>query len=471
VKRALATLLGLEAAEGRSVENPQTPLTPEQLVGVLGLVTSASGKSVTPVTARTLPAVFACVAAIAESLAMLPLKLYRREPDGSRVELRDDPRHRVLYLEPNAEMSSFDFRRSLITNRLLGGNGYAEIVRNGRGQVVELWPIPWHACVPFWSAGELRYRVTRVDGRQITLLRRDVLHVRGFTLDGIVGISAIAECRNAIGGALATEEFAGAFFRNGTRHQGIIESPKALDTVAAEKLSKSFTDSIRGEGNGRVPVIPLGMTWKQITMPLQDAQFIETRQFQIEDVCRMFRVPPHKIQHLLRSTNNNIEEQGQEWLTDTLQPHMVGIEQEIGRKCFDAEESRGGLYVEHLADAILRADTEKRAKSYQARFATGSITPDEIRKLENDNPLPEGRGSVAYVPANFMPALTPKQADAVVAKGVTGGTGTSKPADPGAEDPVDPTDPGAEDPVDPTDPGAEDPVDPTDPGDGATPKL
>lgn len=406
----------------RSIEDPNTPLSWAQVADVLGGPASASGKRVTPETALRISAVKACVTAVSESIAMLPLVTYRRLSPRGKERAVDDTRYELLKLRPNPESSSFAYAQAMVSNTMLWGNSIAAIVRDGRGTPVELWPIEAPRIKPGrLSTGELVYEVMPSPGSAWAsggrLLKRDVLHVPALTLDGIWGRSPIADARDSIGTAMAQVEFQGKFYRNSARPGGLLEHPAKLSDRAEKKLRESWNAIYGGSANaGTTAVLEEGMKFNPLTMPLEDAQFIETMKFGVSDIARIFRVPPHKIGDLDRSTNNNIEQQSLDFLTDCLQPWVTRIEQEANWKLFTPEERASGLFCEHLLTAILRTDMKSRAEFASKLFLTGALSPDDIRELENQNPLPDNRGAVHFVPSNVIPAPTPEQADGLIKK-------------------------------------------------------
>lgn len=410
------------AHEARNIEDPTKPITAAQMADLLSGGPAGSGKTVTPRTSLKLAAVWACVRVIANAIARMPLVTYERT-DRGRERAKGHPLYRLLKVRPNPDMSAFTFRNTLIANTLLWGNGYAEIVRHGDGTPQALIPVESERVTPFREQGELRYRVDNRDGRPVTLLRRDILHVPGMSFDGIVGLSVIAHAKQTIGAGLAADEFAGTLLRNGLRPSGVLQHPGKLGSAALGNLRESFTATYVSPTNAGKPLIlEEGMTWHSAGMPLEDAQFIESSYFRTEDIARWFGVPPHKIGHLLRATNNNIEHQGLDFLGDTLAPWVECLQQELNWKLFEPDE-QDRFYAEHLAQAIVLLDTDARIKLYKGLRDTTAISPDEIRERENLNNLPEGRGTVYVMDSSKMPAPTPEQADRLLEAWIKKGVG------------------------------------------------
>ena len=407
--------------EARNLEDPTKPITAAQMADLLSGGPTGSGKTVTPRTAMRLGAVWACVRVIANAIARMPLITYERT-DAGRARATEHPLYRLLKVRPNPDMSSFTLRNTLIVNTLLWGNGYAEIVRRGDGTPQALIPIESERVTPFRAGGELRYRVV-TDGTPATLLPRDILHVPGISFDGVVGLSVVAHARQTIGAGLAADEFSGTLLRNGLRPSGVLQHPGKLGGQALTNLRESFQAVYGGSANSGKPLIlEEGMAWHSSAMPLEDAQFVESSYFRVEDIARWFGVPPHKIQHLLRATNNNIEQQSLDFLGDTLAPWVACLEQELNWKLFSPDE-QDRFYAEHLTQVIVQLDTEAWVKRIKAMRETGAISGDEIRAMENMNNLPDGRGKVYWMPGNMIQAVTPDQGDRLVEAWIKKGSG------------------------------------------------
>ena len=414
-----------EPQAARNVNDPTKPLTAASLLSLFGGQPSTAGVMVNERRALGLSAVWACVNVVSSAIARMPLLVFRRTEEG-RERASDHPLWPLLTLRPHRNTSAFYFRQSLVAARLLWGNGYAEIVRRGDGQVQELVVIePWRVS-PFVAAGELRYRVSMRDGKQETLQSRDIIHLPGLNFDGLVGLSVIQHAKQMLGTAIAREECRGRLFGQGLRSSGFLSHPGKLGAQGIQNLRESFTGMYAGPENAWKPmVLEEGMTWSQTTIPPDDAQMIESDYLSIEDICRFFGVPPHKVQHLLRATNNNIEQQSLDFLGDTLQPITEALEQELNYKLLSPAE-RGDVYVEHLTQAIVQMDSVARGTLYEKLSRIGAMSPDDIRDRENLNRLPDARGSVYTIPSSQMPAPTPAQADqlleAWVSKTSKGGT-------------------------------------------------
>ncbi|HMW44376.1 MAG TPA: phage portal protein [Solirubrobacterales bacterium] len=377
-------------------------------LSVLGALPGVAGKSVTAETARTIPAFFAGVRAIAEDLAALPLPLFRRKDDGSRERVRNHPAYELLNtVRPNPYQSPMELRELLIGWMTCRGNGYAYIESDNRGTVTGLYPLhPCRVTVLVTDDDRIWYQYTANDGSPATYASSEVLHLKAFSDNGYLGISAVENFRNSLSISLASDEFAGKFFANGSAPGGILKHPGKLTADASAKLRASWEARQAGSANAfKTAILEEGMTWEAMAFNQKDAQFLESRQFQIEEIARMLRMPPHKLQSLLRSTNNNIEHQGIEYVVDTIRPRAVRIEQALGLALLTDKERKAGLYLEHNVDGLLRGDSISRAQSMSIRVAGGMLAVNEARELDNLPPV-EG-GEKPRVPMNTQPIDQP----------------------------------------------------------------
>lgn len=370
---------------------------------------AASGVSVNEKTALTSTAVFSAVDILSRTLASLPLPVYRRLQGGGKEKATDHPLYEILHDLSNPEMTSFEFRQALMGHLALWGNAYAEIERNNAGQIIALWPLrPDRMTVKRDSKG-LLYIYQMPDGGQVGLRQSNIMHIRGLSSDGIIGYSPIRMAREAIGLALATEEFGARFFGNGSNPGGVLQHPGKLSEEAARRLKKSWEEMHQGLSQShRVAILEEGMTWQQVGIPPEDAQFLETRKFQVTEIARIFHVPPHMLGDLERSTFSNIEHQGIEFVVHTMRPWLVCWEQAIKRDLFMPAE-RQIYFAEFLVDGLLRGDIQSRYQAYAIGRQNGWLSADDIRELENMNPLPDGQGKVYLVPLNMVPANTVMQ--------------------------------------------------------------
>jgi HK97 family phage portal protein len=348
-----------------------------------------AGEPVSPTRALTLSAYFACIRVISEDVAKLPLDVYRRKKSAGKEHLPDHQLAKVLE-RPNPEMTGYTLRETVTQWAAGWGNGYAEIVRDGAGELVELWPIHPSRVRLFRQDGRLVYRVVS-DPEQASVLPRgpaidfrpeEIFHLRGMGT-GILGYSIAQYGAETIGLALATEAFGAAFFGQGATSSGILTHPGALSEVARKNLRESWQATYGGSKNAqKVAIIEEGMTYAPISIPQDQAQFLETRKFQVEEICRWARVAPHKIQQLDHATFSNIEHQGREHVTDTLLPWLIRWVTEIRRQLITDPT----LVVIHDADILMMGDTNARTNYYRTMVNIGAMSPDEVREMEGLNP-------------------------------------------------------------------------------------
>ena len=300
-------------------------------------------------------------------------------------------------------MTSFVWRETMLTHLLLYGNSYCQIIRTGRSQIDSLYPLlPDHMEVDRDSKGNLTYTYTTSDGKTWALDPSEVLHVPGLGFDGIVGYSPIALEKSAIGLGIAAEEYGSKFFSNGARPSGILTHPNTVKDPAA--LRASWNAAYGGSGNAsRVAVLEEGMSFVPLSLPNNEAQFLETRKFQVSEICRIFRVPPHMIGDLDRATFSNIESQNISFAVHTIRPWLVRIEQAINRALFPDNE-KGRFYVQFNLDGLMRGDYKSRMEGYAIARQNGWMSTNDIRELENLNPVSEEEGGNAYlVNGNMIP--------------------------------------------------------------------
>jgi len=369
-----------------------------------GSAETATGVTVTPENSLRYTAVFAAVRVLSESVASLPCIVYRRLERG-KERARDHYLYPLLHDAPNERMSSFEFFELGMVHLTLWGNFYAEIERDGAGRARALWPLrPDRVDIYALPNGSLVYRVTLPDNTRADIPAANILHVRGMGADGVRGYSPISLMRQAIGLGLATEEFGARFFSNGARPGLVLQYPGVLKEGALKRLRASWEERYQGlERAHRIAILEEGMTIQQIGIPPEDAQFLQTRKFQINEVARFCRIPLHMLGDLERATFSNIEQQSIEFVTHTLRPWLVRWEQAIRLRLFLPGE-RAQYFAEFLVDGILRGDTESRYRAYAVGRQWGWLSADDVREMENMNPLPDGEGRVYMVPLNMIPA-------------------------------------------------------------------
>lgn len=371
---------------------------------------SSAGKNVNERSAMQMTAVYSCVRILAEAVAGLPLHLYRYKKDGGKERAIDNNLYHLLHDEPNKEMSSFIFRETLMTHLLLWGNAYAQIIRNGKGEVVALYPLmPNKMQVDRDENGELYYIYTRsseeaktMEGATVYLTPRDVLHIPGLGFDGLVGYSPIAMAKNAIGLAIATEEYGAKFFANGAAPSGVLEHPGTIKDPS--RLRENWNSTFGGSANsGKVAVLEEGMKYTPISISPEQAQFLETRKFQIDEIARIFRVPPHMVGDLEKSSFSNIEQQSLEFVKYTLDPWVIRWEQSLSRTLLSEDEKRRYFFKFNL-EGLLRGDYESRMSGYATARQNGWMSANDIRELENLDKIPaEDGGDLYLINGNMLP--------------------------------------------------------------------
>ena len=363
---------------------------------------SSAGKNVNERSAMQMTAVYACVRILAEAIAGLPLHLYRYTDNEGKAKAIDHPLYLLLHDEPNPEMSSFVFRETLMTHLLLWGNAYAQIIRNGKGEVIALYPLmPNKMTVDRDENGKLYYSYQRTtdevfkENSTVILRPSDVLHIPGLGFDGLVGYSPIAMAKNAIGLAIAAEEYGSKFYANGAAPSGVLEHPGTLKDPA--KIRESWNNAFGGSANaGKVAVLEEGLKYTPISINPSEAQFLETRKFQISEIARIFRVPPHMVGDLDRSTFSNIENMSLEFVQYTLRPWLVRWEQAIYRSLFNAEEKKT-LFAKFNVDGLLRGDYATRMQGYATAIQNGFMSPNDVRTMEDWDLIPDELGGNLYL--------------------------------------------------------------------------
>lgn len=371
---------------------------------------TSSGNVVTERTAMQTTAVYACVRVLSEAIAGLPLNLYRYTPDGGKEKAINHPLYNLLHDAPNPEMTSFIFRETLMSHLLLWGNAYAQIIRNGTGRPIALYLLlPSKMDVSRAANGQLIYTYSKdsdefgADNRcqQIVLSQDEVLHVPGLGFDGLIGYSPIAMAKNAIGMSLAAEQYGALFFANGATPGGILEHPGIVKDPV--KLRESWHAQFSGTNRHNVAVLEEGMTFQQLSIPPDQAQFLETRKFQIDEIARIFRVPPHMVGDLEKSTFSNIEQQSLEFVKYTLNPWCVRWEQAMNQQLVLPSE-RSQVFTKFNVDGLLRGDYQSRMNGYAIGRQNGWLSANDIRELEDMNRIPAEQGGDTYlVNGNMLP--------------------------------------------------------------------
>nr|DAE75074.1 MAG TPA: Portal [Caudoviricetes sp.] len=371
---------------------------------------TTSGKAVTERSAMQMTAVYSCVRILSEAVAGLPLHLYRYKDAGGKEKALDHPLYHLLHDEPNPEMSSFVFRETLMTHLLLWGNAYAQIIRNGKGEVIALYPLmPNRMNVDRDKNGKLYYIYTTqqedaptMKGSTVYLDPSEVLHVPGLGFDGLVGYSPIAMAKNAIGMAIACEEYGAKFFANGAAPGGVLEHPGTIKDP--QRVRESWQSTFGGSSNAnKIAVLEEGMKYTPIGISPEQAQFLETRKFQINEIARIFRVPPHMVGDLEKSSFSNIEQQSLEFVKYTLDPWVIRWEQTLSRTLFSEDEKKEYFFKFNL-EGLLRGDYASRMSGYATARQNGWMSANDIRELENLDRIPaENGGDLYLINGNMLP--------------------------------------------------------------------
>lgn len=373
---------------------------------------TTSGKPVNERTAMQTTAVYACVRILAEAVASLPLHVYEYQDDGGKKLVHDHPLYYLLHDEPNPEMTSFVFRETLMSHLLIWGNAYAQIIRDGAGRVLGLYPLlPDKMDVQRDDKGNIYYVYSRNSDENpmfkeygnIKLKAEDVLHIPGLGFDGLIGYSPIAMAKNAVGMTLACEEYGASFFANGANPGGVLEHPGVLKDPS--KVRESWNSVYRGVSNAhKIAVLEEGMKYQQIGIPPEEAQFLETRKFQINEIARLYRIPPHMVGDLDKSSFSNIEQQSLEFVKYTLDPWVNRWEQSLQRSLLLPGE-KGKYFIKLNVDGLLRGDYQSRMNGYAVGRQNGWFSANDIREMENMNPIPDEEGGNLYLINGAMTKL------------------------------------------------------------------
>lgn len=357
-----------------------------------------AGMRITEDSAMALSVYYACIRCISEDIAKLPLITYQRLARGKDRAFKH-PNYASLHDSPNPSMTSMSLRET-ITHWALGwGNGYAEIAFDAYMRP-SLYPIHPSRMSPVYGGNKVIYEVKNPDGTKTVFPQERILHIHGLGGDGLTGYSVLRYASESVGLGLAAQAFGSTFFGNGANGGTVLEYPGKMSDVAYERLRESWQERYVGVKNSNKPIIlEEGAKFNRLAIPPEEAQFLETRQFNVEDICRWFRVPPHKVQHLLRAQGwSTLDASNTDYVTDTLMPWMVRWEQEIKRKLFLSDDE---YYAEHLVNGMLRGDMKTRSEFYKGQFGIGAMCINDIREAENLNPV-EG-GDTYFVPSNMTP--------------------------------------------------------------------
>ncbi|AND85571.1 phage portal protein [Clostridium tyrobutyricum] len=353
-------------------------------------VPTADNSTIDANTAMSFTAVFACNRVLSETLASCPIFLYEKDSKGNRVQVTDAPEYQLMHYTPNPEMTPGQFKETGMSNMNLGGNFIAQKVFNLHGDLLELRPILWNRVRIDIdkNTGRLLYFI---DGKTEPKTRDEILHIPGLTLDGYIGVTPLTYAALTIDIGLSQDKFERNFYLNRASTSGIFQYPNELGDEAFKRLKKDIKKNYTGLSNAGVPMIlEGGGQFKEVTMKLTDAQFLESKRFRIEDVCRIFRIPLHLVQDLTRSTNNNIEHQSLEFIVYTMLPWFKRWEENLNLQLLSNESKMKNRYFEFKVDALLRGDAQTRASAYAQGRQWGWLSVNDIRRLENMDPIENG---------------------------------------------------------------------------------
>jgi HK97 family phage portal protein len=381
-----ATGMDITPSSGyRSPENPRNPL-----YSIFDIEPTYTGKTVTETTAMQVTAVWACVRILSGAVARTPVCPWRKTPEGKQ-KAEDHYLYPLLTYSANPFLSAVRFQRLMQAWVLLWGNAYAEIEINGRGQVIALWPWrPDRVRVEVTGTGKMFYHYMRLTGETVMLSGEDIFHLRGLELDGMMGLSPIQQARQSIGLAMAAEEYGARFFGNNGRPGAVLEHPARLSDAAQKNLRDSWENVHRGlQGAHRIGILEEGMKLHEVGIPPEDAQFLQTRNFQVIDICRLFGVPPHMVAELTRATFSNIEHQGLQFANDSVDDWFVNWESEIGHQLLSRREAQT-VFVQFDRSKLTVGDYKSRAEGHAIYRQNGVLNANEIRDDLGRNPVEGG---------------------------------------------------------------------------------
>ena len=373
------------------------------LWNLYGMAKTESGVDVNESSASNLSAVYNAINIISGTISTLPIHLYKKTSNNKRKIITDHPSLMRLKYRANPLIPAINFREAITAHILAWGNCYAEKVYNVLGQIVELWPITPDRVNPRWNNGTIEYEV-KVSGKPDVIIKREnMLHIAGLGYDGLIGYSVIRKAAESIGLSLGAEKFGARYFGANTNMGGAIKYPRALGSDGKKNLKESLADYTGGKYSHRWMILEQGMEIEKLGFSPDESQFLQTRKFQISEIARWFNLPPHKLKDLERATFSNIEEQQTEYVTDTLVPWLTKIEQNYGIQLLTEKEHRLGYYFKHSVKGLLRGNSAARADYYTKRFYLGTITPNEIRSYEDEDPLDSDNADKTYIQMNLMP--------------------------------------------------------------------
>jgi len=350
--------------------------------------TFGSSTAVSPETALTFSAVWAAMRLLSESISSLPVGVYAKETNGDKLELTKDPLTYLLKFQPNTYQNKITFLEWIMMGMLSNGNSLVKIIRNGAAKPIELLPMDFNKTKIIIKDNKLFYQDTET-GQPLDA--SDVLHFKLITgSDGITGLSPIDQCKNAIGWGMDVEEYGRTFFKNGAKLSGVLQTDRTLSEGAIDRLRNSFNGNYSSlSGSNQTAVLEEGLSFKSVSIPADQAQFLASREFSIAEVARIFNVPPHLLKDLTKSSFNNIEMQSQEFVTYSLMPYLNKIELEMNTKLFRRNEV-GTKYVKFNTNGLLRGNIKDRSEFYRTMLNIGVMSVNEIRGKEDMNNIADG---------------------------------------------------------------------------------
>ena len=401
------SLFGKLLRGGNPFDNPQIPMTADNVgyfLDLFGGGRTDSNEIVTPITAMQTSTVFACVRILSEQVGNMPLNTFERV-DGSKKLAVDLPLFDILELNPNPDMSAMAFRQAVTAQILLWGNGYVEIQRNGAGQVSALWPRGAWKTNPNRINGRLVYETTDTpNGQKRIIDSADMLHIPYVSLDGQIGLSPIGQARQTVGMALAMDKFGSRFFANNAMPKIAIKTPKAMQPKDKTQARIDWEALQSGANQHRVAILDDGMTIEQLSLPPEDAQFLQSRGFTRREICALYGVPPQMVGDLDKAIKSNVEQQGIEFLQYTLSPLLKRWIQECRRKLlpFSGKANRRYTISFDVSD-LLRPDASTRQAYYQSGIQNGYLVQNEVREMEDLNPYEGDLGWEPAIQLNMQP--------------------------------------------------------------------
>lgn len=412
-------LLAIPGVKGLMTSGMSYSVGDPEFGGALARVfgtSTASGRTVNEGNAMTVSAFWGCVRVITETFGGLPGAVFEKDPRNGNMTRIDHDVGQVLFESPNRDMTKVEFHEAIGGNLAQQGNAISIADRRSDGSVLSLYPIRFGHCTVGMKDGEIHYDIND-RGKWITYPRDKIWHIKGFGMDGLVGLSPLAYARQALGMAMSAEEFQAKFFANGASPSLIISVPQWLDEKQRAKARENLEKLWGGVANAHgARLLEGGMTPHPTAQKLQEAQFAELRGFTVAEICRFMRVPPHLVMDLSRSTNNNIEHQGLEWL-QSMMTYSTRVESSCTKWLFKPEE-RKSLFLKYNLDSTLRVDSAGRASLYNILLQNGVLTRNEVRALENRNRSEDVGMDDFTVQMNLTPVkMLQLLAEAVVKKG------------------------------------------------------